>query len=354
MYDTNGVNAKFSLSERVFCFFLKNPYKGSDMSTNFWNDLLRPILVLAPMAGYTESPFRRLIKEIEPSTVLVSELISAEALRRKKEKTLHMAEFTADEKKYYCVQLFGNDEQAFIESGKVVEEIGADGIDINLGCPSPKVIGSGHGSALLKDPDATAKMIAALVASTKLPVSVKMRLGFYDDKDLMETAKKFEQAGISALAIHGRTTTQKFTGNANWEKIYEVKKHLTIPVIGNGDITSAAIAKDRLQNLDGIMIGRAAMRNPWIFAQCRALFNGEEMPPKPTLEEQLEFFRKHAKLAIEFKNELWAMRELRKHFCHFVRGIPHASKFRDRLIRVSTLKEMEEIFVDILEGSQRD
>jgi tRNA-dihydrouridine synthase B len=317
------------------------------MHTDFWKEIPRPILVLAPMAGYTESPFRRLIKEIEPSTVLVSELISAEALRRKNEKTLRMAEFTPDEKKYYCVQLFGNDEQAFIESGKVVEELGADGIDINLGCPSPKVIGSGHGSALLKDPKATAQMIAALVASTKLPVSVKMRLGFYNDEDLIETAKMFEKAGISALAIHGRTTAQKFGGNANWEKIYEVKKHLKIPVIGNGDITSAQIAKDRLQNLDGVMIGRAAMRNPWIFAQCRALFDGKEMPPKPSLTDQLDFFRRHAKLAIEFKNELWAMRELRKHFCHFVRGIKHASKFRDRLIRVSTLEEMEEIFSDI-------
>jgi len=140
------------------------------MNTHFWKDLKRPILVLAPMAGYTESPFRRLIKEIEPSTVLISELISAEAMRRTNEKTLRMAEFTPDVKKYYCVQLFGNDQTAFIEAGKVVEKIGADGIDINLGCPSPKVIGSGHGSALLKDPESTARMIEALVASTKLPV----------------------------------------------------------------------------------------------------------------------------------------------------------------------------------------
>ncbi len=321
------------------------------MKSNFWKDLKHPILVLAPMAGYTESPFRRLVKEIEPSTVLISELISAEAMRRANEKTLRMAEFTPAEKGYYCVQLFGNDEQAFIEAGKVVEELGADGIDINLGCPSPKVVGSGHGSALLKNPEATAHMISALVASSKLPVSVKMRLGFYDDKDLIQTAQSFEKAGISSLAIHGRTTTQKFSGEANWEKIYEVKTHLTIPVIGNGDITSAVIAKQRLGNLDGIMIGRASLRNPWIFAQCRALFDGKALPPKPTLDEQLDFFRRHAKLAIEFKNEKWAMTELRKHFAHFVRGIPHASKFRDRLIRVETLAGMEEIFEDILKTS---
>ena len=165
---------------------------------------------------------------------------------------------------------------------------------------------------------------------------------------MFETGKNFEKGGISVLAIHGRTTKQKFTGTASWEKMYEVKKHLKIPVIGNGDVTSAAIAVQRLKNLDGIMIGRAAMRNPWIFQQCRAAFERKEIPPKPSLSDQLEFFRRHAKLAIEFKNEKWAMTELRKHFAHFVRGVPHAARFRDRLIRVESLKEMDEIFKEIL------
>ncbi len=320
------------------------------MKTNFWEKIERPILVLAPMAGYTESPFRRLIKEIEPSTVLVSELISAEGLRRKGEKTLRMCAFTPAEKKYFCIQLFGADETAFIEAGKVVEELGADGIDLNFGCPSPKVINSGHGSALLKDPTRSAKMIEQLVKSSKLPVSVKMRLGFFDDKDLIETAKSFESAGISALAIHGRTTKQKFTGEASWEKIYEVKENLRIPVIGNGDVTSAEIAKERLKNLDGIMIGRAALTNPWIFVQTRAILSGKKVPPKPNLEEQLKFFHRHAELATEFKNEKWAMIELRKHFAHFVRGIPHASKYREQLIRIESLEEMEGIFEEILKS----
>ena len=298
------------------------------MSKSFWQTIPRPILVLAPMAGYTESPFRRLIKEIEPSVVLVSELISAEALRRRNEKTLRMIEFAPEELNNYCVQLFVSDETAFIEAAKIVEEIGANGIDLNFGCPSPKVIGSGNGSALLKDPDKAAKMIENLVKSTSLPVSVKMRLGFYDDKDLIETAKNFEKAGISALAIHGRTTKQKFSGSAQWEKIYEVKEHLKIPVIGNGDVISAEVALEKLKNLDGIMIGRAVLRNPWIFQQCRAAFEGKGILPKPPLPEQLKFFRRHAKLAIEFKNEKWAMTELRKHFVHFIRGIPHAARFQ--------------------------
>jgi tRNA-dihydrouridine synthase B len=317
----------------------------------FPRDIDKPILVLAPMAGYTESPFRRLIREIEPSTVLVSELISAEALRRGSEKTLHMIEFVPEEKEFYGVQLFGREAGAFIEAAKIVEDIGADFIDLNLGCPSPKVVGSGHGSALLQDPTATAKLIGELVKSTKLPVTVKMRLGFYDDAGLIDTAKAFESAGISWLAIHGRTTKQKFTGQAQWEKIYEVKKNLSIPVIGNGDVTSAAIAVNRLKNLDGIMIGRAAMTNPWIFAQTRAAFNNEPIPEKPGIERQLEFFRRHADLATEFKNERWAMIELRKHFAHFIRGIPHAAKWRDRLIRVESREEMEGIFREILEKS---
>lgn len=318
------------------------------MAKNFWATIPRPILVLAPMSGYTESPFRRLIRDLEPSTVLVSELVSAEALRRGSEKSFRMIEFVPEEKNYYCVQLFGSETQAFIDAGKIVADIGADGIDLNLGCPSPKVVGSGHGSALLKDPCTAARMMEALVKSTHLPVSVKMRLGFYDAQNLVETCKNFESAGIVSIAIHGRTTKQKYKGNADWDPIYEVKRNLSIPVLGNGDVTSAAIAVNKLGNLDGMMIGRGAMRNPWIFAQCRAAFDGKPIPPKPSMAEQLDFFRKHANLATEFKNEAWAMIELRKHFSHFVRGVRGAAIFRDRLIRVSTIAEMEVIFADIL------
>ncbi|MCK5460798.1 tRNA dihydrouridine synthase DusB [Candidatus Gracilibacteria bacterium] len=314
---------------------------------NFWKKLKHPILVLAPMAGYTESPFRRLIKELEPSVILVSELISAEALRRKNEKTLRMIEFTPQEKHYYGIQLFGNEESCFLDAAKEVEKIGADFIDLNLGCPSPKIINSGHGSALLKNPLSTVKMIEALVKNTSLPVSVKMRLGFYDDNDLLETTKNLENAGISAIAIHGRTTKQRFSGTADWEKIYAVKNILNIPVIGNGDITSAQIAKERLQNLDGIMIGRASIRNPWIFKQCREIFEGKPLTPKPNLEQQLAFFKRHATFASEFKNEKWAMLELRKHFAHFLRGFPNAAQFRDRLMRVETQSEMNKIFEEI-------
>jgi nifR3 family TIM-barrel protein len=318
------------------------------MKKNFWSDLEKPILVLAPMAGYTESPFRRMVKEIEPSVILVSELISCEAIRHNNEKTRRMIEFHPDEKNYYGVQLFGSRTESFIEAAKVVEEIGADFIDLNFGCPSPKIVNSGNGSALLKDPDSSAKMIEKLVKSTTLPVTVKMRLGFYNDEDLVNSAKNFESAGISALAIHGRTTVQKFEGHSNWEKIYEVKENLKIPVIGNGDIDSAEKARDFLQNLDGIMIGRAALKNPWIFKQCREIFAGKPVSAKPEIREQLAFFRRQAELSTEFKGEKWAMIELRKHFAHIARGFHNAAKFREKLIRIESLAELDKIFAEML------
>jgi nifR3 family TIM-barrel protein len=317
------------------------------MKKNFWADLKRPILALAPMAGYTESPFRQLVKEIEPSVILISELTSVEGIKHGNEKTRNMISFTPSESPYYGVQLFGNDTQSFIEAAKVVEEMKADFIDLNFGCPSPKIVNSGNGSALLRDLEGSAKMIEALVKSTKLPVTVKMRLGFYNDAETIQAAKMFESAGIQVLAIHGRTTTQKFTGTADWEKIYQVKEALSIPVIGNGDIDSAEKAKEYLKNLDGIMIGRAAIRNPWIFKQCRQIFNGEEVEEMPPIQNQLDLFYRHAVLATEMKGEKYALLELRKHFAHIVRGVPNAAEFRERLIRVETLTELKEIFEEI-------
>ena len=190
-------------------------------------------------------------------------------------------------------------------------------------------------------------MIEDLVKAVNIPVSVKMRLGFYDDEDLITTAKNFESSGIASLAIHGRTTLQKFKGQAAWEKIYEVKENISIPVIGNGDITSAKIGVNKIKNLDGIMIGRQAVKNPWIFKQCRELFDGKEMSEKPSLNDQMALFEKHAELAIAFKDERWAMIEMRKHFSHFIRGIHGATGYRERLIRVESHGKMKAIFDEI-------
>ena len=190
-------------------------------------------------------------------------------------------------------------------------------------------------------------MIEQLVKSTKLPVTVKMRLGFFDDQMFEQTCKNFENAGIQMLAVHGRTTKQKFEGAANWDPIYRVKEKLSIPVLGNGDVDSAECAVERLRNLDGIMIGRAAVKNPWIFAQCRAAFEGREIPEIPGLAEQLTFFEKQAELSVKWKGERFALMELRKHLAQFVRGIPGAARFRERLIRVEDLAELREIFDEL-------
>ncbi len=318
---------------------------------SLFQDLKRPILALAPMAGYTESPFRSLVKEIEPSTLLISELLSAKAFQFGDPKTRRMAFFSATERPF-GIQLFGSDPETFVAASAVVEELEADFIDLNFGCPSPKIINSGNGSALLRNPVASAKMIEKLVKSTKLPVTVKMRLGFYDDAQFQQTCVDFQNAGIQMLSVHGRTTQQKFSGTANWDSIYEVKEKLSIPVLGNGDVCSAEEAVEKLKNLDGIMIGRAAVKNPWIFAQMRALFEGKNAPKMPTLKEQLCFFEKQATLATEQKGERFALMELRKHLAQFVRGIDGAARFRDRLIRVETLDGLFEIFDEIRSTKQ--
>lgn len=320
---------------------------GTTLSMSFsFKNLKRPILALAPMAGYTESPFRTLVKEIEPSTLLVSELLSAKAFQFGDPKTKRMA-FFSERERPFGIQLFGSEPEAFVAASAIVEELGADFIDLNFGCPSPKIINSGNGSALLRDPDASARMIEQLVESTKLPVTVKMRLGFFNDEMFEQTCIDFQNAGIQMLAVHGRTTQQKFTGNANWDPIYTIKEKLSIPVLGNGDITSAEMAVERLKNLDGIMIGRGAVKNPWIFTQCRAAFEGKEIPPIPDLKTQLQFFEKQAELATKQKGEKFALMELRKHLAQFVRGVEGAAQFRDRLIRVETIDGLKEIFDEI-------
>ena len=321
--------------------------------TNFLSKTSRPLLALAPMAGFTASPFRQMVRSLEPSVILVSELISVEALRRKHQKTLDLCFFEKIEKNFFGIQLFGNNENSFCEAGKIVEDLGADFIDLNFGCPAPKIINSGNGSALLKNPKAAISMIEKLVYTVKIPVTIKMRLGFYDDKDILENTKNFESAGVSAIFIHGRTTKQKFSGISNWEKIYLVKKNLNIPIIGNGDIESIDDVKQKIKNLDGIMIGRAALKNPWIFSQIRNFFYNKKIS-EPTLEQKLKFFKNYVKLSIKNKDEKIAIIELRKHLSHFIRGIPNASIFRQKLMQITCYSKLEKIFNLFFRNAQKE
>lgn len=307
--------------------------------------------MLAPMAGYTESPFRTMVKKLEPSTILVSELISVEAICRRNKKTFEMMRFSEDEKKYFGVQLFGSKHKSFVEAAKIVEkEVGADFIDLNFGCPAPKVIKSLSGSAILKDPESAVKLIESIVKSVKIPVTVKMRLGFFDDENFLDIVKSFESAGISALAIHGRTTAQKFEGTSNWEKMYEAKKILKIPVIGNGDIKSAIDAREKLKNLDGIMIGRGAIANPWIFRECRAVFDHGKVLDPPSLITKVGFLRELLYRNLDFKDEKYAVLELRKFVIVAIHGFDGAKGIREKLMKAETIEAVEKIF-DKIESS---
>lgn len=296
------------------------------------------------MAGYTDSPFRQIVKQLAPNVICVTELISADGIKFKGKKTLDYMKFEESERPL-IVQLFGKKPQFFAEAAQAVEKHKADGIDINMGCPARKVVGSMHGSALLKDPDLAEEIARTTVQATKLPVSIKMRIGFkeYDEKHFLDLIKRFEQAGIQSLVIHGRTTAQGFGGKADWKPIYLAKKTLSIPVIGNGDITSAEIAKKRLKKLDGIMIGRATFGNPWIMAEIAAALEDKDYTPPQSLEEKIPLILEHSRLAIESKDRRGLL-EMRKHLAAYIKGFKDASKFRSRLVQVESYEDIEKIF----------
>lgn len=305
------------------------------------------MLLLAPMAGYTDSAFRQIVKKLAPNVICVTELISADGIKFKGKRTLEYLKFEESERPL-IVQLFGKKPDFFQEAAQVVEAQKADGIDINMGCPARKVVGSMHGSALLTKPDLAEEIAKATVEATSLPVSIKMRIGFkeYDKKHFLDLIKRFEQAGIQSLVIHGRTTSQGFSGEANWDPIYLAKKTLSIPVIGNGDITSAEIAKKRLKNLDGIMVGRATFGNPWIMAEIQAALEDKKYTPPQSLEEKVPLILEHSRLAIESKDRKGLL-EMRKHLAAYIKGFEGASKFRGQLVQVESIEDIENIFKEI-------
>ncbi len=318
------------------------------MRTFNWEQAKKPMLLLAPMAGYTDSAFRQVVKQLAPSTICVTELISADGIKFGGERTMEYLNFDESERPL-IVQLFGKKPDFFQEAARTVEKMGANGIDINMGCPARKVINSMHGSALLTKPELAEEIARATVEATNLPVTIKMRIGFkeYNEKEFLDIIKRFEQTGIKALTIHGRTTKQSFTGQADWEPIYLAKKTLSIPVIGNGDVTSAEIAKNRLRDLDGIMVGRATFGNPWIMAEVEAALAGESYTPPQTLEEKIPLIIEHSRLAIETRGRKGLL-EMRKHLAAYIKGFRDASTYRGRLVQVESLDEIKGIFDEIL------
>ena len=298
------------------------------------------------MAGYTDSAFRQLVKEIAPPVICITELISADGLAYASKKSLKMLKFDKTERPH-ILQLFGKRIEHFKEAVKIAEEAGFDGVDINMGCPARKVVGSMHGSALIKIPDLAFEIVETCAKNTKLPVSVKTRLGWEDDSTLDEFTKGLEDSGAQMITIHGRTVKQAFTGNANWEPIYRIKESRGVPITGNGDIMFGKDAKKKIKNLDGVMVGRGTFGNPWLMGEvCLALGIAKEkdIQKRPVDFESLkEFMVHHCTLNVKIHGPKKGMLDIRKHFATYIKGFPNASKYRSQLVQVENIDQVKRI-----------
>ena len=302
-------------------------------------------LFLSPMDDVTDLPFRQLCKR-HGADVLISEFIASEALIRDAEKSRRKMLFDNFERPI-GIQVFGNDEESMLRCIDVVVEAQPDFIDINWGCPVRKVAGRGSGSGMLKDIPKLLKITAALVQRSPLPVTVKTRLGYDDsDKPIVTLAEQLQDIGVAAISIHGRTKSQMYRGEADWTLIGETKANprLHIPVFGNGDITTPQQALEARwrYGVDGILIGRAAIGNPWIFEQTQALMQGKEMADI-TVADRVAVCREHLLAAVAFKGERQAIFEMRKHYGAYFRGLFDFKRFRIPLVTVTTLDEVLEV-----------
>jgi tRNA-dihydrouridine synthase B len=310
-------------------------------------------LFLAPMAGVSESPFRRLCRAWG-ADVVVTEFLSAEGIRRENEATVNKLRFSPDEHPI-GVQIFGADPQAMQEAAALVTDVfQPDYIDINFGCPVKKVVKRNGGSGCLRDLDLVQQVIRAVIRGTHLPVTCKIRSGWSEEmRDPVAIARRCEDAGVGAIALHPRTRTQMYTGTARWEEIAAVKDAVRIPVIGNGDIKAAedALRMRRETGCDGVMIARGSFGQPWIFRQARALLDGTPVPDTPPVEERFRIAIEHARMVQAYEADpIGAAIEFRKHLGWYVKGLPHSADLRRRLHAVESFAEVQGIFEDYLAG----
>ncbi len=305
-------------------------------------------LILAPMAGITDLPFRLICEKYEPGLV-VTEMVSSKALLYNDEKTKKLLNVDG-EKRPISMQIFGSDEEAMAYGAKYVSKI-ADIVDINMGCPAPKVTKNGDGSKLLTDIDKARNIIDAVVKNSNKPVTLKIRLG-WDKEHIVatEVAKLAETLGVSAIIVHGRTRDEYYSGKANLDEIRKVKEAVNIPVIGNGDIVDEETAKAMFEKtgVDGVMIGRAAIGNPWIFERVRYYLETGKKLPEVSIEEKLKIIKEHFLLEIKEKGEYTGIREFRKHLAYYTKNLPNSSVFRSKInmldSKESILKELDDFF----------
>lgn len=312
--------------------------------------------LLAPMAGVTDAAYRQICRDMGAACTY-TEMISSKAVEYGDKRTLLLADLSRDKRPVF-LQLFGDSPETLALAAERMARLGPDGIDLNMGCPVPKIAGNGAGSALMKEPKKCGEIVKAVRCKVDLPVTVKLRAGWdQEHKNAVETAKYCEEAGAAAICVHGRTREQMYHGQADWEIIRQVKEAVSVPVIGNGDVTGAQSACQLLEQTgcDLVMVGRGALGNPWVFQEINAyLTESCRILPPPGIAQRIVVIRRHIGLMCEYKGEDRAMREARKHVGWYIHGLRGAADFRRRAGELSTLHDLDMLLKDLYLQNRED